>query len=333
MWLGASACAFDSTGDGGTPQDSVGNEATSDDDDAAGSMSTTSAESTATATTTATQGSGPDEGSDATGMDPQTDTGSPSVPGCPDPLPDDWVFCNDFDDANDAGLFSVWDPSGNRLAIVAGTGQGGSGGLQFTFGQGEDWTGRATVDFADSPDDTDYADGERLTEVYVRFYLRTQVGWPGVASGDLIGLSVRDVPADPFSTAVDVSVVSNSGELGLVARPNRCFTDGNPGCGSLTYLEPTFGMTQIWSTDLADTWHCIEVHLGFEETVGDGLIEIYVDGVQDGRRADYVFVEGWDGRGWNAFRLTGSWPGAPPKGSLQRWMDDLVISRARIGCE
>ncbi|HET6581920.1 MAG TPA: hypothetical protein VFG69_00710 [Nannocystaceae bacterium] len=330
LWLAASACSFDSSGDGGSAPGSSTSEGSSADDADDGAPTTSSAATSASASADDGTDDG-DDGTDSGGSDTQTDTGNPTMPGCPEPWPAEWVFCNDFDDASDAELFSNWEPSDDRLAIVAGTGLDGSGGLQFTHGAGSGWTGRATVDFADSPEETEYR-GERLTEVYVRVYVRTQAEWPGLAAGDLLGLSVRDVPGMPFDTAVDVSVVSNSGELGLVARPNRCFTGGNPGCGMVTFLEPTEGMTPIWSSELADSWHCVELHLALEHTGGDGLVELRVDGDQDGRRGDYVFVEDWAERGWNAFRITGSWPAEPPEGPLQRWMDDLVISREPIGC-
>jgi hypothetical protein len=331
------ACSFDSGGGDGTGDSKGSSEDAGDDgesdaasaDDAAGTMTTVG-----TDTSSATDPSDTSDDGASTTDDGGSDTDTPAVVGCPDPMPEDWIFCNAFDGQDASESFSEWDPNMERMAIVDADGRDGSGALQFTHEPGPSgWAGRAAVRFGDSlARGTLYADDESFDEIWVRVFVRTESAWPDAGPGDLFGVAIETFEP-PAVDAVDISLYTATGQQVIGVHPETCFTEDDPGCsGSPDSLGAIFGTTPVWGTTRADDWQCIELHVRLDEREADGLIELSVDGAGEAMRSDYTFVEDWSDHGWNQFRLTGSWDGNGPERPLHRWIDDVVISRAPIGC-
>jgi len=321
------ACGFDSSG-GGMGSD--------DGEDATSAASTSADVSTAGSTESAgpTNDAEGSSGSDPTTSATTTDdtTGGVAEVGCPEALPADWVFCSDFEAENAADAFARWEPVPERMAIVDAVGREGSRALQFTYAPGDNWAGRAIVEFGDFPDDAVmHAPGQRFSELWVRMHMRTQADWPGLGAGDLFAVQVSTDVFEQPTSAVIVSLYTNESAATIGVHPSRCFTGPDPGCGSEDSLGAIFGTTPVWGTRRADLWQCVVVHLRLDDGGPNGVIELFVDDNPEASRQDYGFAQGWAGEGWNTLQISGSWPnGNPPP--VQRWLDDVVISTAPVAC-
>jgi len=331
------ACAFDSGGGDGSG-DTRGTSSDADDDGETDAGSVDDATVTATAegteTTSATDPSdttSDDASSATTGSESDTDT--PPEYGCPDQLPQDWIFCSDFDGDAPEAAFSAWEPGDDRMAIAAGEGLVRSSALEFRHEPGIVWSGRAAVHFGDTPrdGDTQYADEETLDEVWVRVFLRTEMGWPALGPGDLLSVDIEADDGEGTVAAVRASIYSPMIDEVLGVHPQRCFTGTDPGCGGGMSLGALEGATAVYGEPRAGEWQCIEMHVRVDDGGSNGQIELFVDEQLDAMRDDYAFVQGWSGNRWNSLQITGSWDGGPPQ-PLRRWIDDVVISRAPIGC-
>ena len=132
-------------------------------------------------------------------------------------------------------------------------------------------------------------------------------------------------------SAVRASIYSQMSDEVLIVHPERCFMGAEVGCDDNSQsLGSIDGTAPVYAGSRAGEWQCIEMHVRVDES-NDGVIELLVDGSLDAMRDDLGFVQGWDDNRWNSLQITGSWDGGPPE-SLRRWIDDVVISRAPIGC-
>jgi hypothetical protein len=328
-------CAFDSGGGTGG-----GDTRGTDDDESAGELDTASADDPTVddddgqPTSSPTETSATDDGDGTTTMPDGTtgsDTDEPPVVGCPSPLPPEWIFCSDFDGEAPESAFSEWDPDPDRMGIVAAEGRDGSSALEIDHEPANVWSGRAGVYFGDAPHDgIVYADDEPQQEVWVRIFLRTEADWPNVGPGDLFSVDVETDDGDIVSVA-RAPIYTPTGQQVLGVHAQRCFTGPDPGCGSTMSLGSIAGATTVYDATRSDAWQCIELHVGLDRGGPNGIVELLVDDAQDAVRDDYAFLQGFDANTWNALWITGSWDGGPPQ-ALRRWIDDVVISRAPIGC-
>lgn len=330
------ACAFDSGGGDGSGEPQTGSDDTDDDgeSDAASADDATVSVTGGTDTTSATDPTATTDGDSTTTDASESDTDTPALVGCPDELPEAWIFCNDFDAAAASDAFSEWSSTMERMSLAASEGREGSGALQFLHvPEVNAYVGHAIVRFGDTPTDgTVYATDESFDEVYVRVFVRTESAWPDVGPGDLLGVAV-EAAGDPLEEAAEVSLYSQTIEQVIGVHPLNCFTEGEPGCdGSADTLGGFYGSTPVWGMGRADAWQCIELHVQLDDRRRGGIVELRIDDVDEAMGTDFPFVDDWSDHGWNQFRLSGSWDGNGPQPELRRWIDDVVISREPIGC-
>lgn len=332
------ACAFDSGGGSGGADtgDDDDDESDAGPDGATADDASESPDDDGPATSSATDASATDgdDGSTTTPDDTTgDDTDGPPIVGCPSPLPPEWIFCNDFDGDSPEGAFSEWQPDPARMSIVPDEGLDGSRALEIDHEPGNVWSGRAGVYFGDSPRnvDTIYAEGEPMPEVWVRIFLRTEASWPSEGPGDLFSIDIEaQEEGEPVAVA-RTPIYTPTMQQVLSVHAQRCFTESEPGCGMPMSLGALAGSTNVYDASRADTWQCIELHVGVDDGGANGIVELLVDDAQDAMRDDYGFLQGFQENTWNAVLITGSWDGGPAV-PLRRWIDDVVISRAPIGC-
>ncbi len=328
------ACAFDSAGGSGGGGTSGTDDGDDDGDDDTASVADD--DDDGPKTSTETDASATDDG-DGTTTTPGESTGSDTdVPqgfGCPSPLPSEWIFCSDFDGGSPEGAFSEWQPDPTRMGVVEDEGLDGSSALEISHDPANVWSGRAVVYFGDSPREATmvYADDASLPEVWVRIFLRTEANWPSNGPGDLLSIDLETVDGDDIVAVARTPIYTPTLQQVLSVHAQRCFTGMDPGCGAPMSLGALPGATSVYDVSRSDTWQCIELHVGVDQGEADGIVELLVDDAQDALRDDYAFLQGFQDNGWNALQITGSWDGGPPQ-PLRRWIDDVVISRAPIGC-
>ena len=99
----------------------------------------------------------------------------------------------------------------------------------------------------------------------------------------------------------------------------------------MRWLGSAVGKTPIFDAAHTGQWHCVEAHVRLNSAgKTDGLFEMWIDGAAEAQRTGLNFV-GSAPYGINAVYFENYWNA----GSVQdqaRWIDNIVVSTARIGC-
>ena len=298
--------------DDGTPGESGGGD--DDDDDSDGSTGD------------------PDPGGDDRG-----DGGAPPLPpGCPEELPEGWVFCEDFSDL-EAPLDAFSEYAGEGAFAI----DKDWGAMRADYRKGVEEAGWVLVGFGTSPiphdGGTTHADNQVFDEVYWRVKVKHQLGWPDIGPGWLG--RATSFATDEWAQALVAQLRSAGQTTRLEAVPFTCVSgesvmcDGYDDKAALETLETVVGETELFSSDLSGEWHCVEAHVRLN-TPGqaDGVFEFWVDDNLEGVDDDIDWRGAWGEFGLNAVMLENFWPGGATA-DLSRWMDDIVVSTKPIGCE
>lgn len=337
-WVGTLclvACSFDTadpTAATPTPSaDTSGGEASSTNEPSSGGQGSTSASGESSQPSTATSS---DETSDTVG----DETGDVEVESrCPRPLPESWVFCEDFEDVNDLATdFSGI--SGSGLG-VGGPGYQSPEALEITHFAEQDWSGELRIRFGEGPQADNTTEPDRqFDEVWVRMRFRADEGWPVRGPGDL--LSIDGVEQNPgWGATFKARISAGQNESSVRNSAFTCVFQGEHACTGtddwelLDYLGGELGQVPVFDEPLAQQWHCAVVHARLN-TGGnsDGLLEVVIDGESD------ASLTGLDFRGWRSdlgFNLISipTFMQTPLQDDHRRYIDDVVISTEALGCE
>jgi hypothetical protein len=332
------ACGFDASGVGETDSETS---STTDESDGSGPTAT-SATPTTDSTTDPSESTSTDpattEDPSSTGTEGETE-GDPVI-GCPDALPQDWIYCQDFEDLGDP--FEQFEPyladNGN---FEVGVAQAFSGdrALRILYPQaGLQWSGEAWVRFGDAGNEGPrFAGEDTFDEVWVRLRLRLRDDWPGDGFGDLLSLDALEGPdhARVMSTTVSARV----GDPGMFVHSRSCIVGNDLECdGDQDWLTDHFVAADIGSTSVTEAaeappWHCIVLHVRLNEPgSSDGFVSLTVDGVEDVVLYDLDLRGDWTQTGINALRILSSWGTGSFEGA-ERYLDDLVIASAPLACD
>lgn len=291
-------------------------------------------------------GAPPDPGANDDGG--TTGVGGTAAP-CPDPLPESWIFCEDFEDLSDPSetFFEYADADG-AFTLVDGVGASGQRSMVASYTEGREDAGLVLVSIGESPIDQGvrpaHAVDGRFDEIWWRFRVRTQADWPGFGPGRLTRAMSFASPdwSEAFVAHVRSAASREDADLlgpTLEAVPETCIDeDAQVACagyddeGGLESLGGLVGQSPIFSAESAGEWHCVEVHMAIN-TIGqaDGVLEFFVDGQLENGRSDLDWRGAWNAYGINAVAIENFWPGGAPA-PLRRWIDDLVIATDEIGC-
>ena len=271
---------------------------------------------------------------DSTGDAPNFD---PAAPGCPDPLPDEWVLCEDFENVDDPQSYF---PRlyGNDID-VEGDGYESNTSLRINHEQGSDWDGLVSMRFGrGGPEHPNVArPNATFEEVWVRFMFRTQEDWPVEGVGDFFDLDSR--VADPaWGRAFMARVSSPTWATNLHAGVFSClFPDFFP-CdmeNEWTYLQPRGsdqGEAEVFEDDNAESWHCMVVHARVNTPgLADGVLETLVDNDQDAGLYNLDYRGGYDEYGFNAITLPTYFDGDTSEARF-RYFDDFVVATVPLEC-
>lgn len=330
----SSAAQDDSLGDGGALTGAAGDGAEFDEppgDDGRGDDDG--------ASSGGDSGAPPDPGQSDDGAG---DDGAPEMKaGCPETLPEGWFFCEDFESVVDPieRFFEYADADG-RFTLVEGMGASGIRSMASTYAEGQEGAGLLIVSFGESPLDhatrPAYAPSENFDEIYWRFRVRMEAGWPDVGPGRLS--RAMSFAAEDWSEAFVAHVASAGDATTLEVTPQTCVAAGNVTCqgyddaAGLESIGGLVGQTELFSEAASGQWHCVEVHMRLN-TPGesDGILEFWVDDVFEASTDALDWRGDWEAYGINAVAIENLWPGGAP-GPLRRWIDDIVVSTKPIGC-
>ena len=101
---------------------------------------------------------------------------------------------------------------------------------------------------------------------------------------------------------------------------------------NLRWLGSVRGTRSVFDDRSAGAWQCIEAHVRLNEGGhSDGAFESWIDGRPDAAKSGLNWVGRFSEYGINAIFLENYWNGGAPR-AVERSLDDLVVSRTRIGC-
>lgn len=260
---------------------------------------------------------------------------------CPARLPAGWIFCEDFERAGDpsADFFDYADSEGNFVPTSDG-GASGVGAMRAHYREGQEAAGFLSVSFGSSPINTSgrpsHADEQQFDDIYWRFRVKMESGWPDVGPHGLTRISA--FADEDWGQAMVASVTSDGADVVLAGAASSCVQGDEVVCAgvddddSLQPIGSLTGTAEVFSSERAGQWQCVEAHVRLN-TPGetDGVFEIWVDDESQGAREGIDWRGTWAAFGLNQLALENFWIGGAPA-DLDRWFDDLVIATERIGC-
>lgn len=262
------------------------------------------------------------------------ESGGPGL-GCPETMPDAWILCEDFEDFEGWGNF--WTNDG-LIAVEPGPATSGDTSLRIGHDPGTFGSGMADLRFGQGPNDQYTArPDENFREVWVRFFVRTQEGWPANA-GISEAVEVMSVVGGNRSIAVDATIYSpNQAQAQAIAW--SCVHDSELLCSNgngdwsgndLRALEADLGTAPLYGDEAAGQWVCHEVHVRLDDPgQSNGVFEVFIDDELDVGLDGLEYVNAWDGAALNTVRFASFW-NAPA--ALDHHVDDVIVSTAPIGC-
>ena len=257
------------------------------------------------------------------------------------------LFCDNFD----AGGWALADYSDHHVGtnadfgVVASQGQGGTSALRALWAIGDDEAGNLQVTFGRNPIGLQmFNSTEDFTEIYWREFIKTGADW--ATDAGTYKLSRAHVFAVADYSQAAVAQVWPDGNLFLITDPaSGTDTNGNvvttgyndtncdPGC--LAYEGVTNGSTGIFTSANKETWFCIEAYVKLNNSGANGIQRVWIDDVLEIEDTTIDFVGDttpYTDYGINAIYIENFWnTGAP--GARTIYHDNLVISKARIGCD
>lgn len=271
-----------------------------------------------------------------TGSETSDETGTAEY-GCPDPLPESWVLCEDFEDVgNFADHFADVDGSG---LTIGGPGYESPDALQITHFAQQSWVGEVLFRFGQGPAANNVASpNARFEELWVRARFRADEGWPVQGPGDL--LSLDGVLADGGWGATFKARLS-AGQFEPAIR-NSAFTcvygndipcDGNNDWDFLSYLGGEPGDVAVFEESVVSDWHCAVIHARLN-TPGNanGLLEVSVDGQSDAATGGLDFRGSQSSLAFNVLSIP-TFMQTPLQNDHRRYIDDVVVSTQALDCE
>lgn len=333
-------CSFESLS-ASDPAVSDDETATSSETDAVDGHDSSS--SSATQTDSATSGPDTDppapstSGPSETDADPSDDTtgGTDAELGCPDPLPDAWILCEDFEDIDDPSSHFAW-WAGAGIALE-GPGRESPTAFEVTHFPGESWSGVAEMRFGSGPAANNVAQPDALfDEIWVRFHTRVDDGWPVEGPGDLVELEGIDgAGAMAFisrASATQDAPQVWSGAYSCVGY-DQVYCDGVEDWVDLTWLGGQRGQAAVFAAPTAQEWTCVVMHARLNTPgASDGMMEVRVNGVPDSQVSNLNYRGVLDELGFNRIGLP-TFMEVPLQQTHQRFIDDVVVSEERLDCD
>ncbi|MBK6921404.1 MAG: hypothetical protein IPH07_28660 [Deltaproteobacteria bacterium] len=262
--------------------------------------------------------------------------------GCPDPLPDGWVLCEDFERIDNlATTFFEYQDGEGAFVLSEGGAASGTHAMTATYREGLEGAGYLSAAFGRNPivygelpqasTDTDFQ------SIYWRLRVKMHEGWPDVGPGHLT--SATAFASDAWDQAMIARLRSDADNVVLWAEPISCVVGDSVACNGFEdtdgqrALGGLVGATPLFSSKQSGKWHCVEAHVALNTPgASDGAFEFWVDGELQNAAYQLDWRGTWAEYGINLVTVQNLWPGGAPA-ELERSIDDLVISTAPIGCD
>jgi hypothetical protein len=248
----------------------------------------------------------------------------------------EWAWCDDFE--SDAALTSSYFEvnRANGFGVVTTTAFGGSGALKATYKPGVTESGNIKLGLGKSPVASKIQTSRDFDDLYWRFYLRMEPNWIGNAQK--LARATIFTSANRAQAAIFHLWEDSKDKHGIGLDPvsgvsgSQVVTTGYNDFANMRWLGKVSGPTQIYTGSYLDRWICIEAHMKLNTPgAADGIGEYWVDSRLEARRADLNWRGSYTGHGINAIMLENYINDGGPQ-TQSRYIDNFVVSTARIGC-
>jgi len=248
----------------------------------------------------------------------------------------DWVWCDDFEDDSllETNYFEVV-RAGGRFGVASDIVFDGSSSLKATYLPTVLGAGNLKFSFGKTTVAPTRNLDEDFDEIYWRFYVLHEAGW----QGNPLKLSRATVFTKADWSQASIGHLWENDSLGLKLDPvsgvvgSTVVTNGYNDFPNFTWLGGLGGNIEIYAPGNANKWFCVEVHMALNTPgVVDGVFEFWIDDVLQATRSNYNWRGSYVAYGINAIFLENYSNGLLPK-EQSRYMDNFVVSRARINCK
>jgi hypothetical protein len=256
----------------------------------------------------------------------------------------EWIWCDDFE-ANRLSSYFEYDDANGRFTRQPGIGNNGSYAMRAVYNTvPQTSAGALHLAFGKTPQayfrPVD-AGTANYREIYWRVFVRYPANWQGGGAEKLsratsfasssswaqsmIAHVWSGVDA-PFSDYLYIDPASGTDAAGTLR--TTTYND----FARLRWLGAAKGTTPLFSAAQRDRWHCVEAHARLN-TAGqsNGLFELWVDGTLDASHGGLNWVGNYSAYGINAVFVENYWNKGSPV-VQERYIDNFVVSRARVGC-
>lgn len=250
-----------------------------------------------------------------------------------------WIWCDDFDQDRLSSYFE-YSSAGGAFTRAADVGVDSSSAMLVHYAAGQVNVGYLHLAFGRTPSsymrpvDAGTAD---YRNIYWRVFVRNAPNWTG-GGGDKLSRAI--VFATSGWAEAMAAYLWSGGTNGnyLVADP-ASGTDEAGNLQTTTYndtmrwLGVLRGSTPLFDADHVGQWYCVEAHVRLNDAgQSDGVYEFWVNGHLEAHAADLNWLGAYDQYGINAVFLENYWNGNGSPQSQNRYLDNFVVSTARIGC-
>lgn len=253
-----------------------------------------------------------------------------------------WIFCDDFESDRLKQYFEYNDARGSFTRTPA-VGVLGSTGMRVHFDSGQVNAGSLRLAFGKTPAayihpvDSGTA---IIREVYWRMYVRTDSNWTG-GGGDKLSRA-QSLVSPEWAQAMGAPVWS--GDAGAIT--NYLMIDPYSGIGptgkpvtttyndfpNLHWLGAVHGKTPVFDAEHVGRWYCVEARVRLnDQGQSNGEFDLWIDDSLEAAHPHLNWVGDYGEFGINTVFLENYWNAGSPV-TQNRYMDNFVVSRRRIGC-
>ncbi|WGO98416.1 hypothetical protein QFX18_20635 [Saccharophagus degradans] len=250
-----------------------------------------------------------------------------------------WLWCDDFevDSELEENYFEVKRYNG-RFGVVEGEAFGGNAALRSHWQPGVDDAGNIKFSFGKTPVAPSRYKDRYFSEIYWRFYTKTDERWTGNANKltRIIAFSGSNWSEAMIAhvwqgNGLNIAIDPASGVSADLSSTTVNTTRYND-FSNLRWLGYVEGTHDIYSDETKTKWNCIEAQVKLN-TLGqaDGVFRLWVNDELDAENTNLNFVSSYSQYGLNAIFIE-NYKGGGSEQEQYRYFDNFVVSTQRIGC-
>jgi hypothetical protein len=249
----------------------------------------------------------------------------------------EWIWCDDFesDSSLEQTYFEV-DRATGRFGVVTSAAFGGIGSLRAAYIPNQSGAGNVKLAIGRNPITKKFVGTGDYQEIYWRIYTKVSSNWTGNAQK--VSRAIVFASSNWAEASIGHVWEDNALSLGIGIDPatgvvgSQVVTTKYNDFSNLRWLGIRKAITQIYSAANRDQWFCVEAHMRLNSLgLADGVFELWINDNLEAAASGLDWRGSWSGYGINAIFLE-NFKNDGVAQSQERYMDNFVVSRSRIGC-